>query len=232
MIRQQQAQIRQMQHASGAGGASGAHGAEHSGAVLIDDSTPTSERSMSFSAFSNNATPVTHPQPRSPAAYNHHRSSFDMSRQPSRRSRTPSRTASPALRPVSATWSSSSVAGGAGGGAGDLGTGGELPWFVGGSGSGRDEAAFYQAETQMLTRENQMLRMRLRELGNENILSCSSNPHLLYFSPHVFLPFPPSPHLLFLLAGCTSSPPFPPPPCQFCCPNAFTKIFLFSFIAS
>jgi len=30
---------------------------------------------------------------------------------------------------------------------------------------GRDENAFYQAETQMLTRENQMLRHRIRELG-------------------------------------------------------------------
>lgn len=30
---------------------------------------------------------------------------------------------------------------------------------------GRDESAFYQAETQMLTRENQMLKARIRELG-------------------------------------------------------------------
>jgi hypothetical protein len=28
-----------------------------------------------------------------------------------------------------------------------------------------DDGAFYQAETQMLTRENQMLRARIRELG-------------------------------------------------------------------
>ena len=28
-----------------------------------------------------------------------------------------------------------------------------------------DDSAFYQAETQMLTRENQMLRQRIRELG-------------------------------------------------------------------
>jgi hypothetical protein len=34
-------------------------------------------------------------------------------------------------------------------------------WFLG----GRDESAFYQAETQMLTRENQMLRHRIRDLG-------------------------------------------------------------------
>jgi hypothetical protein len=30
---------------------------------------------------------------------------------------------------------------------------------------GRDESAFYQAETQMLTRENQMLKHRIRDLG-------------------------------------------------------------------
>jgi hypothetical protein len=29
----------------------------------------------------------------------------------------------------------------------------------------RDEGVFYQAETQMLTRENQMLKLRIRELG-------------------------------------------------------------------
>lgn len=32
-------------------------------------------------------------------------------------------------------------------------------------GGTRDECAFYQAETQMLTRENQMLKLRIRELG-------------------------------------------------------------------
>lgn len=31
--------------------------------------------------------------------------------------------------------------------------------------TGRDESAFYQAETQNLTRENQMLKLRIRELG-------------------------------------------------------------------
>lgn len=39
---------------------------------------------------------------------------------------------------------------------------GEQPGIRRGS---RDESAFYQAETAMLTRENQMLRMRIRELG-------------------------------------------------------------------
>lgn len=32
---------------------------------------------------------------------------------------------------------------------------------------GRDESAFYQAETQMLTRENQMLRHRIRDLERQ-----------------------------------------------------------------
>jgi hypothetical protein len=60
-----------------------------------------------------------------------------------RRSRTPSRGASPRLRSTSISAES-----------GD--------WALGG---GRDESAFYQAETQMLVRENQMLRHRIRELG-------------------------------------------------------------------
>lgn len=38
-------------------------------------------------------------------------------------------------------------------------------------GGTRDECAFYQAETQMLTRENQMLKLRIRELGKH---LCSS----------------------------------------------------------
>lgn len=59
------------------------------------------------------------------------------------RSRTPSRGASPRLRSTSISQDS-----------------GE-PLALGGS----NESAFYQAETQMLTRENQMLRHRIRDLG-------------------------------------------------------------------
>ena len=41
---------------------------------------------------------------------------------------------------------------------------------VGGvGGASRDEAAFYQAEAQSLTRENQMLRQRIRELGMSSL---------------------------------------------------------------
>lgn len=60
-----------------------------------------------------------------------------------RRSRTPSRGASPRLRSTSIS--------------GDSGE----QYTLG----GRDESAFYQAETQMLVRENQMLRHRIRDLG-------------------------------------------------------------------
>jgi len=54
--------------------------------------------------------------------------------------------------------------------------------------AGRDESAFYQAETQMMIRENQMLRMRIRELerqvsellGNSSITHEPATPsHLL-----------------------------------------------------
>lgn len=82
--------------------------------------------------------------PRSPGFPHHPRSSFDMARSDlHRRSRTPSRHASPRLRSTSIS--------------GDSGE----QWVLG----GRDESAFYQAETQMLIRENQMLRHRIRELG-------------------------------------------------------------------
>jgi hypothetical protein len=68
-----------------------------------------------------------------------------------RRSRTPSRGASPRMR-------STSISGESG-----------EQWVLG----GRDENAFYQAETQMLTRENQMLRHRVRELGKTFHMLCT-----------------------------------------------------------
>lgn len=76
------------------------------------------------------------------------RGSFDIHR----RSRTPSRGASPRLRTTSFSAES-----------GDLSLG------------GRDESAFYQAETQMLTRENQMLKHRIRELGTRQNLLAHEN---------------------------------------------------------
>ena len=151
MIRQQQAQLQQMQQHLG-------HTPSTSTAA-VDDSTPTSERSFSFP----NVPPihpasVTNPRPRSPAP----RSSFDLSRQSSHRSRTPSRAGSPALRPrpLSAGLQPHSD-----------------EWLLSGSHGSRDESAFYQAETQMLTRENQMLRNRIRELGRI--------PHLAFTLPRI-----------------------------------------------
>lgn len=145
MIRQQQAQLQQIQQHAGLTAST------NTGAV--DDSTPTSERSFSFPSVPGNLPmTVTNPRPRSPVP----RSSMELSRQSSRRSRTPSRTGSPALRPLSAGLQAQ----------GD-------DWFLSsGSQGSRDESAFYQAETQMLTRENQMLRLRIRELGT-SLFVCS-----------------------------------------------------------
>lgn len=185
MIRQQQAQLQQMQHQSTSSNNNAAAGEPGD---LMDDSTPTSERSFSFPtapapaaaaagisvATSYPRSPsaslplsIANPHPRSPAP-TAPRGSFDLSRHSSRRSRTPSHAGSPALRPLSAgihphsgdEWLLSGGGGSGGGGGGSLG-------------SSRDESAFYQAETQMLTRENQMLRLRIRELGKEDFFPFS-----------------------------------------------------------
>ena len=120
--------------------------------AAVDDSTPTSERSFSFPSVPGTIPMSVHnPRPRSPIP----RGSVELSRQSSHRSRTPSRTTSPMLRPISAGLQAQNE-----------------DWMLGGSSmtrrdsqSSRDECAYYQAETQTLTRENQMLRMRIRELG-------------------------------------------------------------------
>ncbi|RDW79778.1 hypothetical protein BP6252_04416 [Coleophoma cylindrospora] len=142
MIRTQQQQLQQLQATAGQNQAT---------PPVIDDSTPTSERSMSFSLPNPPQAPTSvMATPRSPR---HPRSSFDLARADiQRRSRTPSRAASPRIR-------ASSISA----------EGGEA-WSLG----GRDESAFYQAETQMMIRENQMLRQRIREL--ERQLS-DLNPH-------------------------------------------------------
>ncbi|KAK8159617.1 hypothetical protein IWX90DRAFT_389710 [Phyllosticta citrichinensis] len=113
----------------------------------IDDSTPSSERSLSLpqsaTASQSNVSQIAPPRPRSPLP-----GQGSLSRNSShRRSRNSSRTGSPALRPTSHHSES-----------GD--------WQLGAAGN-RDESAFYQAETQMLTRENQMLKMRIRELERQ-----------------------------------------------------------------
>ena len=138
MIRQQQAQLQQIQQQAGF--------TPSTSTGAVDDSTPTSERSFSFPNIPGNLPmTVSNPRPRSPVA----RSSMELSRQSSRRSRTPSHAGSPALRPLSAGLQAHAD-----------------DWLLSGGNQGsRDESAFYQAETQMLTRENQMLRLRIRELG-------------------------------------------------------------------
>lgn len=142
MIRQQQLELQRLQ----------------AGNPQLSQSTTAAEDSSAISERSGHGTPIptaSHtsmasvPQPtgsysRSPGL-RHPRSSFDMARADlQRRSRTPSRGASPRLRSTSISAES-----------GD--------WVLG----GRDESAFYQAETQMLTRENQMLRHRIRDLEKQ-----------------------------------------------------------------
>ena len=138
MIRQQQTQLQQLQQYAGY--------TPSTSTAAVDDSTPTSERSFSFPTVPGSLPlSATHPPPRSPVP----RSSIELSRQSSRRSHPPSRTASPALLPQSA----------------GLQPPGE-EWLLSGSAqSSRDDSAYYQAETQALTRENQMLRSRIRQLG-------------------------------------------------------------------
>ncbi|KAL8679362.1 MAG: hypothetical protein Q9224_005629 [Gallowayella concinna] len=138
MIRQQQLQLQQMQqHANYTPATSTA---------ALDNSTPVSEHSFTFPTVPATApVSISNARPRSPAP----RGSYELSRQSSRQSRTPSRTGSPSLRPSSAGVQAQ----------------GEEWMLSGGGQGGRDDVAYYQAETQMLTRENQMLKMRIRELG-------------------------------------------------------------------
>jgi hypothetical protein len=144
MIRTQQAQISTLQ------------ANQHPSTSAVDDSTPTSERSMSIhSAHAHPSHAGVSPIPMTNQPRSHSPFGFgSISRQSSfaDRSRGGSHTGSPALRPMS----------GLGGvhGYDDM-----LP----GSATGRDESAFYQAETQNLTRENQMLKQRIRELGNSRL---------------------------------------------------------------
>ncbi|KAF1992491.1 hypothetical protein K402DRAFT_388146 [Aulographum hederae CBS 113979] len=145
MIRQQQAQIDSLRTQLPA---------NTSSATAIDDGTPTSERSMSLSHNTATAIPSisqtaqTHAQPQTQGVPIPHRPRNSLSRQSSWRSRPNSQTSSPALRPISSAHSDANE------------------WTLGTPAS-RDESAFYQAETQMLTRENQMLKHRIRELERQ-----------------------------------------------------------------
>jgi hypothetical protein len=135
MIRIQQAQLQALQSGS-------CHSQSNSGSAIEDpapsDTLHHADTIPATTAAGAGSTP------RSPGfAHYLPRSSFDLTQERiRRRSRTPSRNASPRLRSSSISFE-----------AGDL------------SLAGRDESAFYQAETQTLIRENQMLRARIRELG-------------------------------------------------------------------
>jgi hypothetical protein len=145
MIRQQQAHISTLQSNQ-----------QPPSSSAVDDSTPTSERSMSLPQSAHPSHAAYSPLPLSPIPTTNQPRSHSpfglasISRQSSfaDRSRRGSHTGSPALRPMSGQ-----------GGVHDYND--MLP----GSATGRDESAFYQAETQNLTRENQMLKLRIRELG-------------------------------------------------------------------
>ena len=149
MIRQQQAQIAVLSttHANNNNSS-----AMPSSSAVIDDSTPTSERSLSLSlshstlASQQNVAQLPQPVPRSRSPLPGH--GLLSRHSPLRdRSRGSSRGGSPALYPVSGTLAGVSE-----------------EWLLNAP-AARDESAFYQAETQMLTRENQMLKLRIRELG-------------------------------------------------------------------
>ncbi|OSS52659.1 hypothetical protein B5807_02603 [Epicoccum nigrum] len=141
MIRQQQAQIDTL--------TTGQHPPSNS---AVDDSTPTSERSMSLSRSQSQAAqaPTSAISPLPSAAQPRSRSPFNISRQSSfaDRSRGGSHAGSPALRPFP-------------------GAPHDAHEMLPSPAAGRDESAFYQAETQNLTRENQMLKLRIRELERQ-----------------------------------------------------------------
>jgi hypothetical protein len=105
----------------------------------------TASRSASFSNTAA-ATTMHQQQPSLPHGHGIFNRPHSLSRQSSARiSNNASQTTSPALHPSS-------------GGLGPL----TEDFLLGGT---RDDAAFYQAETAQLSRENQMLKFRIRELG-------------------------------------------------------------------
>ncbi|KAK3318591.1 hypothetical protein B0H66DRAFT_603169 [Apodospora peruviana] len=141
---------------------------QQSSSAVADETTP--ERSAPIptpgsAPQSAHPAPTSGSLPRSPGFSHHPRSSFDMARVDlQRRSRTPSRGASPRLRSTSISAES-----------------GEQ-WILG----GRDESAFYQAETQMLVRENQMLRHRIRDLERQlaEVMGTASNLSITHEPSH------------------------------------------------
>ncbi|KAJ5175831.1 uncharacterized protein N7482_001708 [Penicillium canariense] len=136
MIRSQQTQLQQYQQQNQQQNSSA------SGTAVIDDTTPGSERSTTF--FPPMPLPATGPS---------NRLSISSSLSNRRSSRPSSQATSPNLRPQDASRGSEGM---------DAFPG--LRESTSRRGS-RDEGAYYQAEAAMLSRENQMLRQRVRELG-------------------------------------------------------------------
>ncbi|KAI1267148.1 hypothetical protein F5Y18DRAFT_330009 [Xylariaceae sp. FL1019] len=154
MIRSQQVQLQQLQLAQGP-----------QSSVAAEDPPSTTERSTSISNPPGAAYPVptsSSSTPRSPSM-SHPRSSFDIARDAlNRRSRTPSRGAnSPRIRATS------------------FGQEAGEPHLSG----VRDETSYYQAETQNLVRENQMLRHRIRELERQ-LSEANTNAAVTREPPH------------------------------------------------
>ncbi|KAK2810626.1 hypothetical protein FQN50_002883 [Emmonsiellopsis sp. PD_5] len=148
MIRIQQAQLQQQQRQQQQ------QGGATSGTAIADDSTPTSERSISFPTIP----PLPMPGHRSSAQFN-------LSRR-----RSSGHATSPHLPPMLSQQTESEPI---------IFT---PEWAtLGGDGAGRrgsrDETSYYQAETATLTRENQMLRHRIRELERQISEMSSSTAH-------------------------------------------------------
>ncbi|EEP81554.1 predicted protein [Uncinocarpus reesii 1704] len=146
MIRNQQAQIQQMQHRQNS-----ANG------TAVEDSTPTSERSVFF-------------PPLPPAASSRdRRPSLQFPPTYSRR-RDSDSTAPIPIAPRLSSFQS------------DYNLSAPDTLGLGNDGSGRqcsrDESAYYQAEAANLTRENQMLRQRIRELERQISELTASSPYV------------------------------------------------------
>ncbi|KAK8028868.1 L-2-hydroxyglutarate oxidase LhgO [Apiospora marii] len=150
MIRQQQVQLQHLQ---------ASQGGQPPSTVAAEDGTPNSELPGSLPSQQAAPGPLSPYPPLPPSveldpAISRHLAPSQLLRHQPVGKALPHATSSPRLRSTSIS-----------------AEGGE-PWLLGG---GRDESAFYQAETQSLVRENQMLRHRIREL--ERQVSDSSHAH-------------------------------------------------------
>ncbi|OKL62552.1 hypothetical protein UA08_02949 [Talaromyces atroroseus] len=162
MIRQQQVQLQQLQQQQ-------QNQPSNSGTAIVDDITPSSERSQSFPTVPPLPTPGSRSMQQVQSSFSTRRGSRASETMSPRLSAVPhSAQSSPAIDPVhSSVGSEWSILGG--------GNEAAIP-SSSARRSSRDESVFYQAEAAMLTRENQMLQMRIRELERQlNELSSAAN---------------------------------------------------------